>query len=584
MSVFQRGVQIVYGTPVLHTKVALALELAELWARREVPLFSPEQDADTLKRLHHEQEWTFPARPPLPRLVRVVPSPSELGVPASVVVLHTLTHIELNAVDMYLDTVVRFACAPARISPPLVAADAVANVAGETRRGLGAGSHAPALPESFVDDILSVVADEARHFVMCEQRLRGMTAEANAGGENGEGREITRTEGSVTAEVEANAAPAGQPGFRERKAARREAVRAQASARGAHKAAAGSGAGAGPEADAASAVNPSLSSPPPPSPPHPVDYTYGVLPATDALWQLGVRTRGDVASRLAVIPLAQEARGLDSAPRFAQRLRSLQEQKGAAVVDVIGGEEERHVALGTKWLWHIAKRVGAVNPSSHPPAPSSLRIPDDRASAVPASAPASLASELTPLDRARSPLWAAIELAGPVIASAGPAPVRAPAPGPGPDSASPGAPDSAPGLRTYAYLSGPAAKLGPHSPAPSASASAYASASAASPAPVLRAAVGVFGTDSGAAASSDGASERACAGAAIDWDGLPWAPGTAEESSALGAWWRVLVGPHMDERGILPPVNAAARAAAGMAPDWYAPLLVRASPKGAGEG
>ena len=51
-----------------------------------------------------------PARPEKPELVPVnkVPTHAQTGYPLNSYLLHTLTHIELNAVDLAWDTVVRF--------------------------------------------------------------------------------------------------------------------------------------------------------------------------------------------------------------------------------------------------------------------------------------------------------------------------------------------------------------------------------------------------------------------------------------------------------------------------------------------
>lgn len=80
------------------------------------------------------------------------------------------------------------------------------------------------------------------------------------------------------------------------------------------------------------------------------DFRYGCIPATTLLWQLGVNTRSSLPERLAVIPLSQEARGLDAAPRFEAKIISSGDPKSAEVVATIGHEEKRHVHLGLKWF------------------------------------------------------------------------------------------------------------------------------------------------------------------------------------------------------------------------------------------
>ena len=91
----------------------------------------------------------YPARPAgRPELVNNVPNHKLLKVPLDMFIMHALAHVELNAVDMYMDTVIRFACSPpsdAAVPSPFD------------------GDHScPVLPEDFVDDMLNIVDDEAR--------------------------------------------------------------------------------------------------------------------------------------------------------------------------------------------------------------------------------------------------------------------------------------------------------------------------------------------------------------------------------------------------------------------------------------
>ena len=84
-----------------------------------------------------------PARPPLPKLVpmREVPTLAESPLPLPAHVLHTLAHIELNAIDLAWDTAVRFS------------------------------SLAGVLPEQFFSDFARVADDESRHLGWCLTRL-----------------------------------------------------------------------------------------------------------------------------------------------------------------------------------------------------------------------------------------------------------------------------------------------------------------------------------------------------------------------------------------------------------------------------
>lgn len=69
-----------------------------------------------------------------------VPSYKDQPLPLSVFMLHNLAHIELNAIDLAWDTVVRFA--PLRLDP------------------------------RFYEDFARVADDESRHFGWCLQRMQ----------------------------------------------------------------------------------------------------------------------------------------------------------------------------------------------------------------------------------------------------------------------------------------------------------------------------------------------------------------------------------------------------------------------------
>ncbi|KAF1331607.1 Glycosyl transferase group 1, partial [Globisporangium splendens] len=82
---------------------------------------------------------------------------------------------------------------------------------------------------------------------------------------------------------------------------------------------------------------------------------YGELPATMALLEHATNTAADLAARIAVIPLVQEARGLDSGDRLVHKLMSMGDKPSARVVEQIVFEERSHVSCGMKWFQHICK-------------------------------------------------------------------------------------------------------------------------------------------------------------------------------------------------------------------------------------
>jgi len=92
-------------------------------------------------------DWpSRPARPPRPQLLmpRDMPRRKMTGDKGRIAQLHALAHIELNAIDLAFDMAGRF-----------VGAD---------------------MPDSFIDDWMQVGADEARHFLMLDDRLAELGA------------------------------------------------------------------------------------------------------------------------------------------------------------------------------------------------------------------------------------------------------------------------------------------------------------------------------------------------------------------------------------------------------------------------
>ncbi len=91
---------------------------------------------------------------------------------------------------------------------------------------------------------------------------------------------------------------------------------------------------------------------------------YGALPAHAGLWEAAHATRGDVAARLAVVPMVLEARGLDVTPATLERVRAAGDDNGARILARILDDEIRHVAAGTKHFLRCARTAG-LEPESH---------------------------------------------------------------------------------------------------------------------------------------------------------------------------------------------------------------------------
>jgi len=121
----------------LSEKTSLAQDVARRWHERRLSLRSP---LDTLAPLR-------PGRPAKPELVppTQVARRSLNSRRGRVALLHAIAHIELNAIDLALDIVARFASAP--------------------------------MPQSFFDGWMQVAFEEAKHFNLVRQRLHALDAD-----------------------------------------------------------------------------------------------------------------------------------------------------------------------------------------------------------------------------------------------------------------------------------------------------------------------------------------------------------------------------------------------------------------------
>jgi uncharacterized ferritin-like protein (DUF455 family) len=88
---------------------------------------------------------------------------------------------------------------------------------------------------------------------------------------------------------------------------------------------------------------------------------YGDLPAHDGLWRAATETAHDLLTRLAVVPLVLEARGLDVTPVMIADMERAGDAETAGILSVIYRDEVGHVAAGMRWFDHFA-RVGGQDP------------------------------------------------------------------------------------------------------------------------------------------------------------------------------------------------------------------------------
>lgn len=137
ISTLRGGATLAILSADLDEKTELAQETARRWHERRLSLRSP-LDPELPER---------PGRPARPELVppKATEKRSLHTLPGRIAMLHALAHIELNAVDLALDIVARFASEP--------------------------------VPHSFFDGWMRVAFEEAKHFRMVRDRLKALGAE-----------------------------------------------------------------------------------------------------------------------------------------------------------------------------------------------------------------------------------------------------------------------------------------------------------------------------------------------------------------------------------------------------------------------
>jgi uncharacterized ferritin-like protein (DUF455 family) len=87
-------------------------------------------------------------------------------------------------------------------------------------------------------------------------------------------------------------------------------------------------------------------------------FDYGDFPAHDGLWEMAQKTQDDLLARLALVPRTLEARGLDASVPIRNKLISVGDQRGAAILDIILRDEIGHVAVGNRWYRHLCQAQG----------------------------------------------------------------------------------------------------------------------------------------------------------------------------------------------------------------------------------
>ncbi|TFK38394.1 hypothetical protein BDQ12DRAFT_683598 [Crucibulum laeve] len=85
---------------------------------------------------------------------------------------------------------------------------------------------------------------------------------------------------------------------------------------------------------------------------------YGSMPVHASLWESAAVTSDSFRSRLAIIHLVHEARGLDVNPGTIERFRKAGDKETVKVMEVIHADEVTHVTAGHRWFTWVCAQEG----------------------------------------------------------------------------------------------------------------------------------------------------------------------------------------------------------------------------------
>ncbi|PPQ77805.1 hypothetical protein CVT25_015298 [Psilocybe cyanescens] len=91
---------------------------------------------------------------------------------------------------------------------------------------------------------------------------------------------------------------------------------------------------------------------------------YGSMPVHASLWESATVTSHSLRSRLAIIHLVHEARGLDINPATIERFRRAGDMETVRVMEIIHADEVTHVTSGHRWFTWVCAQEGTADPVS----------------------------------------------------------------------------------------------------------------------------------------------------------------------------------------------------------------------------
>ncbi|KAF8907041.1 hypothetical protein CPB84DRAFT_1675095, partial [Gymnopilus junonius] len=89
---------------------------------------------------------------------------------------------------------------------------------------------------------------------------------------------------------------------------------------------------------------------------------YGSMPVHASLWESATVTSQSLRSRLAIIHLVHEARGLDVNPATIERFRKAGDKETVKVMEIIHTDEVTHVTSGHRWFTWVCSQEGTADP------------------------------------------------------------------------------------------------------------------------------------------------------------------------------------------------------------------------------
>ncbi|KAJ7725196.1 hypothetical protein B0H16DRAFT_284240 [Mycena metata] len=89
---------------------------------------------------------------------------------------------------------------------------------------------------------------------------------------------------------------------------------------------------------------------------------YGTMPVHASLWESATITSHSLRSRLAIIHLVHEARGLDVNPGTIERFRRAGDAASVAAMEIIHADEVTHVTSGHRWFTWLCEKEGMLDP------------------------------------------------------------------------------------------------------------------------------------------------------------------------------------------------------------------------------